>query len=368
VDCSALEARIANFCHRKFCFLVGHANTGISLALKVIERLRGYGDVILPTVVCPSVAQTVRYAGFTPVFADVTIPNCTIDPDSMASLVGSKTRAIVPVHIFGHAVQMNPILEAAEQCGSFVIEDAAQSIGGITGGWNHGSYGSFSVLSFGTTKILSAGAGGALLTDDAEFAGMIREWIRDLPPLLIDTRYRLRALSHRNLCHGLVDLLRLDQNYSVGPSFQAVMPLYREQYFHAFPDDPVILRKLDEELASLRDNVSSRVARARRYRDLLSRLGDSVQLSNAWEDSGVIWRYTLLVREPAKLLEVTAQLRNNLIHASNHYWSVADLMYDQKSLRNSAYVSPRLLNLWVDEAADDEYIERTFQVIHKALA
>jgi dTDP-4-amino-4,6-dideoxygalactose transaminase len=111
--------------------------------------------------------------------------------------------------------------------------------------------------------------------------------------------------------------------------------------------------------------LEKRIARAERYHELLAHL--PVHRSDNWRSSRTLWRYTLLLETPADALQVTAQLRGNKIHASNHYWSLADLFSGDKSLPNTRYFCPRVLNLWVDDVADDAYIARSCDIVESTL-
>jgi dTDP-4-amino-4,6-dideoxygalactose transaminase len=361
----AVEESICELTNRKHCMLVGHGSTAVFLALKVIEQRVGRGEVILPTISCPSLAQVTCYAGFKPIFADVNSTDFTLDVDSFQSKINGQTRAVIPIHIFGHSAAMSEIIEAANKARVFVIEDAAQSFGGKYHGLPHGSFGQFSILSFGGSKIISAGSGGALLFDETEYALPILETLRELPTLRRSQRLSLMALSHRNLYHALVDLLRVDPGKRVSQLFQPALSGYRELYFHRFPEDEQVLVSIAGGLEHLQQNVSARFERAALYHDLLC----SERLTHCanWKDSSVIWRYSLLVNDPQKLLHVTQQLRNHGMHASNHYWSVADLFYDEKTYSQTNFVCPRVLNLWVDENATKSYIVKSCDIILQSL-
>jgi hypothetical protein len=108
-----------------------------------------------------------------------------------------------------------------------------------------------------------------------------------------------------------------------------------------------------------------RVERATQYHSRL--LNSELSLASSWKESGVVWRYSFLVNDPEKLLVVTDTLRKNRIHASNHYWSVADLFYGEKDYPHTSYVCPRILNLWVDANATKDYIAATCDIIMASL-
>ncbi len=362
-----VEEAICSYLGRRFCFLVGHGSTSIHLALKVIERKVGRGEIILPTVACASLSQTASNAGFTPVFADVRLADFTLSAESFRSRITRDTRAVLPIHIYGHPAPMTEIGRIAADHGVFVIEDAAQSVGGLCSGRKMGALGDFSILSFGGGKILEAGSGGALLTDNTEFVPAIREEIARLPDYPRSIEYDLRCLSRRNHYHAAMDLLRTDPQLRVDPMFRAALPFYRDLSVHKFPDDEKVLEKISRGFETLDAENALRIERAERYHALLSDCQPDLALFDPWRTSRVLWRYTFLVKDPSRLLSVTEALRKNGIHASNHYWSLADLHYGEKDHPNTSYICPRLLNLWVDETATECYIGKTGDVIGKSL-
>src|SRR5207248_9799851 len=139
----AVEEAIARNTGRKHCLLVGRGTTAIHLALRAIEASTGRGEVILPTIACASIAQVVLYAGFRPVFAEVDLDTLAISVESVESKLTAQTKAIMPVHIFGHAAPMAAITALAAERNVFVIEDAAQAAGGWCDGRPMGGQGDF---------------------------------------------------------------------------------------------------------------------------------------------------------------------------------------------------------------------------------
>jgi len=362
----SIEEVINQQCGCRRAFLTGHGSTAIYLALKAIESVAGSGEVIIPTLCCPSLAQVAIYAGFKPVFADVRRDDFVLDETTFSARISPQTRAIMPVHLFGNAVPMRPLLEVARERGIFVIEDAAQSLGGSYEGRPMGGWGDFGILSFGGTKIVQAGAGGALLTQRDEWLPIIEKEMACLPPFARSTPLALRALSHRNLYHACVDLLRTDPSLDVHQIFSEALPLYRDLYLHAFPEDPTIMAKVASGFQNLDAENGERVQRAEQYHAQLEGC-QGLTLCSAWRSSRVVWRYALIIHDSEKLLLVTERLRRNGIHASNHYWSVADLMCGEKALPDTQYLCPRILNLWVDRVADKPYIERCCRIIRDCL-
>jgi dTDP-4-amino-4,6-dideoxygalactose transaminase len=365
VSASRLEARLAAQSRRSACVLTGNATTAIYLALRIVHERSGGGEVIVSTITCPSVVQAIVYAGFVPVFADVDVPECTLDPASLRGLINARTRAIIAIHIFGHAAPLAAILAAAGDIP--VIEDAAPATGGASDGRPFGSFGAFSVHSFGGTKIVTAGGGGAFLTDDLDAARRARELLGGLAPLAADAHEQLLELSQRNMTHGLMDLLRVEPDAAVGSAFLAVLPRYERLWLHALAPHSPLLARIGAGLDGLEANLAARRAVAMQYHEGLADLAPRVQRCTGWLASGVVWRYTFLIDDPEATLAATGALRAAGLNASNHYWSVAQLMFDQQ-LPASTYVSRRLVNLWVDRTTSAAAIEATLAVLHEALS
>ena len=363
-----LEARVAEFAGRQYSVLVGKANTALYLALCYLRQIRGPGEVILSPIVCSSVVQTIIYAGFTPRFVDITLPLCTIDPTLAAKAIGPETRAILAVHIFGHSADMASLSSLADQYGLWLIEDAAQSIGGTIAGRRHGSWGDISLYSFGGSKIISAGGGGALVTDDQGLLAFARRQILGLPPLTIGPTFALLSLSHRNLVHGLVDLLRVRRDAVVWTSFANLLNEYRSLYLYAFPEDVQIMNAIANGLDHLEEQCRDRQRRVAAYRSGLAHLHPQLRLPDHSGGSDTIWRFTMIISDKDLAARATAALRKAGLHASNHYWSVAELLYGKRDLPNADFASPRLLNLWVEPATTMDDVQRTIDVLNYEFA
>lgn len=356
-----LERGIADRWGRRHCVLTGHGSTAIYLALKAIG---GTGEVLVPAIGCPSIAQVILYAGFTPRWVDVTLDDFTIDVDSLRRAITPAARVVLPVHLYGHACDMDAVRDVAREHGLIVLEDAAQSIGGRYGSSLLGSLGDFALFSFGGTKSIGAGGGGALLFDDDRYADVVRRELAAMPPFDRSVESALAAQSHWQLYHGAMNALRLDPSARVEFVWQNAAPLYRHLYFHQFPADAA--EKIERGLDGLDAANAARVARAERYHAQLD--GLPLVRSDAWRRSGSVWRYTFLLPSRQSANRVSAFLRGSGVNASNHYWSLADLFDGDKSLPNAAEVSARVMNFWVDESATDEAIDRACALLRQALS
>ena len=153
---------------------VGTGTDAITLILRALDI--GPGDeVITPPLSAAYSALAVMMAGARPVFADIDPERLTLDPDAAAAAITSRTRAILPVHLYGQAADMSPLEALASKHGLALVEDAAQSHLGTADGRPIGTIGIAAATSFYPTKNLGAlGDGGAVVTDDGAIAASIK--------------------------------------------------------------------------------------------------------------------------------------------------------------------------------------------------
>ncbi len=170
----AFEQEIAKLCGAPHAVGVASGTDALLLALRAAGV--GAGDeVIVPAFSYISTADTVSLLGATPVFSDISPDTFNLDPSQLESRITPRTRAIIPVHLFGQPADMERILTVADSARIVVIEDAAQAIGATRGGRPAGSFGEFGCLSFYPTKNLgAAGDGGMILTSSLEAADRLR--------------------------------------------------------------------------------------------------------------------------------------------------------------------------------------------------
>ncbi|SRR6266566_1508781 len=147
--------------------LVLAPNGTLALFMAVAVAGLGPGDeVVVPDFTFVGSATSVVLAGATPVFADVDPDTFNLDIDSLRRAIGPRTKAIMPVHIYGQSADMDPILELASAHNLKIIEDAAQGIGVRYKGRHVGTIGDLGCLSFFADKTMTTGEGGAILTDN----------------------------------------------------------------------------------------------------------------------------------------------------------------------------------------------------------
>jgi perosamine synthetase len=271
----------ASYCGRRHGVAVCNGTAALGLAVESLGI--GPGDeVILPTFTIISCALAIVRAGATPVLVDCDPATWTMDVAQAAARVTQRTRAIMPVHIYGHPVDTDPVLHLARQHDLAVIEDAAEAHGAeyLTGRgtnkpeWRRcGGFGDVSVFSFYANKIITTGEGGMLLTDDPELAAKSRSLL--------------------NLCFGRTERFRhegLGHNYRM-TNLQAALGVAQ-------------IERVDAALARKR-------AIAQRYNERLRDIG-SLQLppQASWARN-VYWMYGVVVKEERGLDAATLAARLN---------------------------------------------------------
>ena len=174
-EVEALEAEVASYCGARHAVGVASGTDALHLALRGLGI--GPGDeVIVPAFTFIATAEVVVYCGATPVFVDINPEDFALDPEAAGAAVTSRTKAIIPVHVFGHPAPMEEIGALAARHGLAVVEDAAQAFGARCEGRVVGSLGHAGCFSFFPTKNLGAfGDGGMVVTDDEALADRLRQ-------------------------------------------------------------------------------------------------------------------------------------------------------------------------------------------------
>lgn len=169
-----LETEIAKYVGCRFAVACASGTDALILALLTLGI--GPGDEVITTpFTFVATASAITRAGAVPVFVDIDPDTYNLDPPNLEAAVSSKTRAIIPVHLFGLPAEMQPIMDVARKHGIAVIEDAAQAIGASYHGQNVGNIGSIGCFSFFPSKNLGgAGDGGLVTTNDAGYADRLR--------------------------------------------------------------------------------------------------------------------------------------------------------------------------------------------------
>lgn len=181
-EVAEFETNFATYCGTTQCIAVNSGTSALHLALLAAGVGAGDEVITVPFTFVASVAA-VLYSGARPVLVDIDPQSFTMDPAAIEAAITPRTRAILPVHLYGQPADMDPIMEIARRHGLVVIEDAAQAHGAQYKGRPVGSIGHMGCFSFYPGKNLGAyGEGGAITTSTAEYAQkirMLRDWGQD---------------------------------------------------------------------------------------------------------------------------------------------------------------------------------------------
>jgi perosamine synthetase len=159
------EKRFAEFCSTKYALTTSNGTTGLHLAL-LAAGVKSGDEVIIPDLTFVATANAVAYVGARPVLVDVESETLCISPEAIEKAITPRTRAIIPVHLYGHPADMDPINDIAKRHSLIVIEDAAEAHGAEYRGRRVGGLGLCGVFSFYGNKVITTGEGGMITTDD----------------------------------------------------------------------------------------------------------------------------------------------------------------------------------------------------------
>ena len=167
------EKMFAEFCGSRYAIATTNGTTALHLALLALDIQSG-DEVIVPSMTFIATANAVKYTGATPVFVDSEPATWNIDPARVEAAINPNTKAIVPVHLYGHPADMDPILEIAKKYKLAVIEDAAEAHGAKYKGQVVGSISDMGIFSFYGNKIITTGEGGMIVTNSKKYADQTR--------------------------------------------------------------------------------------------------------------------------------------------------------------------------------------------------
>ncbi len=325
--------------------------SALYLALMAIRAKHGTGEVIVPATVCPSVPLAVMYAGFTPRFCDVELKTFCASKKTIQTCFTDQTKAIIVVYLFGKSIDIKAVKAIAHHQNVAVIEDLAQSIGGMYEEQLLGSFGDFSILSFNDVKIIP-GAAGALLFKDDSLLPTIEKYQENLPPSMKYLEYKELSSSFRNLTHGFYDAMR-SQNIKSAVDY---LPKLAEYYRHLFLFDRNNLgHNLTEQIPALKmlpDEVSRRT---KIYKIYESNLRDTIHYVRFYSHE-MCWRLPILLKNHSQQIELIERIRSQRILISNHYFPASHLFGDSKPV-NARKIGMCAVNFWVDgKTKPDEII------------
>ena len=325
------ESQFAAYCGVKHCIGISNGTEALHLALAAMDI--GPGDEVITqanTYVATSFA--INYRSAKPVFVDVEPRFSNMNPHLIEAQINERTRAIIPVHIYGHPVDMDPIMELAEKYNLWVLEDASHAHGATYKGKRTGSLGHAAAFSFYPSKVLGAyGDAGAIVTDDDD----LNQHIRVL-------RYMGQEVKHTHQVIGFQQRL-----------------------------DPLQAAFLGVKLGHLGDWIDKRRAIAARYNELLADLPIKLPQEAGWAQH-VYYMYTIHCAERDALSEY---LEEQGIGTQKIYATPVPMQpcyqyleYAPEDIPVSVQLADQLLCLPVFPELTDQEIETVSAAIHEFYA
>lgn len=254
------EEKFRDYVGVKKAVVTVNGTSAIHLALECLGI--GAGDeVIVPSMTFISPVNAVRYTGAEPVFVDVCRDTFVMDAEKVEELITSKTKAILPVHIYGHPADMDMIMDIARKHGLYVIEDATESFGSLYKGKHTGTLGHIGCFSFNGNKMITTGAGGMLVTND-ERMGNYAKYV---------SNQTKSVTGNGGFYHN-----EIGYNYRM-PNILAAMGVAQLENIHSF--------------------IETKKRNAKLYDTLLSGVkGITLPIQKPWAEN-VYWLYSVLVEE-----------------------------------------------------------------------
>ena len=168
------EKLLSKFVKSKFAIAVNSGTSALQASLYALD-IKPNDEVLIPSFTFVATANSVKSLGAKPVFVDILKDNFTMDPYDMKKKITKRTKAIIPVHLYGHVAYMEEIMEIAKKNNLEIIEDASQSLGSKFKGKHSGTFSRLGCFSMYAAKVMTAGEGGAIVTDDKKLFEKLKQ-------------------------------------------------------------------------------------------------------------------------------------------------------------------------------------------------
>ncbi len=330
-----LEKKFASYLGCKYAISTSSCTGAMHIALMALG-IKKDDEVIVPNITWVATANAITYVGAKPVFADIHLRDWCIDPSSIEKYITKKTKAVMPVHLYGQPCNMEKINKIAKKHNLYVIEDAAPAIGATFKGKKCGTFGEFGAFSFQGAKLLVSGEGGMLVTNNKKLY---------LNALKISNQGRNYKKTFFIDCMGV--------KYKMS-NIQAALALGQ-------------LERV-EELIALKRRIFSW------YEKYLKNLNMITLNYEAPKTKSIYWMTSIVLNPKSKIKRdslIEYLLKNKIDSrpvfpelSSFHYWDKKNV----NTLKNSKYLSSNAINLPSGVCLKESDIKRVCQVIRRYLS
>ena len=333
------ENFLSNYFNKNNATLTGKGATALWSIYKTLDKPR----VIVQANLCLSPVFTLLYADKEPVFCDV-LSNGNINPELVEKILAERddVAAILAVHTYGTVCDMDRLQEISKKNNVLLIEDVCQALGGrYSDGSLLGTKGDISIISFGHTKILELGGGGAILTDNDN---LIKEVNHHLSTVKEVKNIANLQQKYSNLYYSIFNAGIIDRKFF--KLFHAFPDIFKDLYFKEV--DKGLPSKVIENILKLEKIVSERREIAKKYAE---KLKDINGIKIFYDDkTGVPWRFTFSIN--AKIRDkMVVHLREKSFDVSSWYPSIVDWFEvsegTSSNFPESLKLEKEVINLWV---------------------
>ena len=319
------EQLLLSFVKSKFAIAVNSGTAALQAALYAIDIKKG-DEVLLPSFTFVATANAVVSVGAKPVFVDIVKENYTMDPNVLKKKITKKSKAVIPVHLYGNVAYIDEIMEIANKHDLGVIEDAAQSLGSMYKGRHTGTFSQLGCFSMYAAKVMTSGEGGAIVTNDKELSE------------------KLKQIRNHGMLHGY-DTRILGLNMRL-------------------PEINAAIAKI--QIKKLRKFIIQRRANAKILTNLLSGLNITIPYER--KDEKVNWYlYTIATKNRDNLMK---KLNSEGIGASIYYSQPVHKtpFYNKKlKLPVTEWAASNVLSLPVHPLVSKQNLHRISKIIHKVI-
>ena len=293
LESEKLKGELRDYLGTDYGLLTGSGTGALIIGLLSQEFPKG-SNIIIPDITCLTVPLSVTYAKMKPIFVDVKMDDYNIDVELIHEKITKKTRAIIGVHSFGQSFDVKAIKKICEEYELLFIEDFAQSFGGEYKNKLHGSFGDISVTSFGNNKIISVGGGGAIFTNDEKTYSKMKKISERF------RRYSRLSPTPERFRSRLVDSY-MGKSVKRGINVYTLTPKIFKLWYHLqkssflYPMKKIWAPRIKNGLEQINEIKRVTIEQGRLYKEYLK--GKSVVHPKYELNSGVLWRYSVLLKE-----------------------------------------------------------------------
>lgn len=351
-----LENFLCKFHNKKYTSIVGNGTTALYLGIKCSgTNIRRVG---IPNNSCIHLPIAIKLANCIPVFLDIEKKGYSVD---LNSLKNSKIDCFIHVHAYGKNSKIEKVKRICEKKKIFLIEDVAVAQGGYYKNKPLGSFGKISILSFGKGKVIDAGIGGAVLTNDLKIYNQIKKHEVKLP--LVKKKNILNVNYLNNLHTKFYNMYFLNNKKVDFKKFKH--SVNKKSKYFLFKISDIQKNYILKECYKLKFYTSNRIKNFIKLRNKIKKLNKGyIHVPNI-NKGEIPWRLNVFFSNLKKRNELLRLLLNKKLNVSSWY-SGLDLFFKKKiGLKNSELHSKSILNLWIDEKCDRRYQHNVVKYIKR---